>query len=391
MDEDRDQPLWQQDFGKRAPPPTSGGSLRKLRFVFVGIAFCLCIRLIEIEGVPFSMRESLLLVLLLALPFSVLAYRSLRPIFFELGVGEKNEGGDTNSLITSSKRDTFLYLFLIFIVYFFLVWAFFQANSVFDTSSAETKSFTVIATEEGANGLGQPRYYAYVPVPDFVDLPFHFTDRERIEISMSESRRIVVGVSQITLFVHHGALGIPWYETAYSLEGLAERMPDSEIILHDGATIPPLIQDEKLKEACLWKKNFNFSSEIEAIAPDDYIRDYWAGGEPRSVEPVVKGERHGLGHYTFANGQVYADIPWKHGKKHGVFTLYREDGTREQVLSYKEGEPYGINLWYKADGQTLADSTVFVGASRVVHFLADIPLGGETQPLSACEAYGGGE
>lgn len=107
-----------------------------------------------------------------------------------------------------------------------------------------------------------------------------------------------------------------------------------------------------LKDACLWKKNFNAETDIEQIPPTDYIRDFWPNNRPRSVEPTVNGLRHGIGHYTFANGKTYGDIPWKHGVKHGTFSLFREDGTLDQILSYKDGHLYGINQWFSHSGQT---------------------------------------
>ncbi|MDY0028993.1 MAG: hypothetical protein RBR86_03525 [Pseudobdellovibrionaceae bacterium] len=114
--------------------------------------------------------------------------------------------------------------------------------------------------------------------------------------------------------------------------------------------LPP---EHILKEACLWKKNFNIETDIEPIEPTDYMRDFWPNDTPRSVEPTVNGLRHGIGHYTFANGNLYGDIPWNHGEKHGTFALFREDGTLDQVLSYKNGHLYGINQWFNASGHTI--------------------------------------
>ena len=119
----------------------------------------------------------------------------------------------------------------------------------------------------------------------------------------------------------------------------------------DESALPP---EEVLKEACLWKKNFNLETYIELIPTTEYIREYWPSGNPKSLEPTVNGLRHGMGFYTFDNGKNYAMIPWKHGKKHGAFTLFREDGTIEQALSYKDGEQYGINQWYSTQGKVIA-------------------------------------
>lgn len=102
--------------------------------------------------------------------------------------------------------------------------------------------------------------------------------------------------------------------------------------------------------ACKWTKRFNLRKEIEPIEPDNYIQDFWPNGAPRSVEPTVKGLRHGISRYTFENGLLKADIPWKHGEKHGVFKIYRDDGTLEQVSSYKSGQLYGVQEWYDSKG-----------------------------------------
>jgi hypothetical protein len=106
-----------------------------------------------------------------------------------------------------------------------------------------------------------------------------------------------------------------------------------------------------VRDACDWRGHIARDGEIEERAPTGYHRDFWPNGAPRSIEPLVEGRRHGLAHYTHADGVVYGDIPWRDGKKHGVFTLYREDGSREQTLSYRDGVPYGLCEWFAPDGR----------------------------------------
>ncbi|HPQ51418.1 MAG: hypothetical protein KDJ26_00030 [Alphaproteobacteria bacterium] len=153
-----------------------------------------------------------------------------------------------------------------------------------------------------------------------------------------------------------------------SLETIIEKVFETQ----DTRQNPTPFPEEAVKQACLWKDNFVFEQEIEQIPPDDYIKDYWGTGEPRSVEPIVNGLRHGMGHYTFANGVVYGDIPWKHGQKHGTFTLFREDGTIEQTLSYKDGRVYGVNIWFNRNGSQTTwlylDDTTFYPALACVPY-----------------------
>lgn len=115
-----------------------------------------------------------------------------------------------------------------------------------------------------------------------------------------------------------------------------------------------------LNAACAWRGAYNQALEIEALAPTEYRREFWSGGAPRSVEPLVDGAPHGVARYTFANGALYGEIPWRRGKKHGVFTLYREDGSKEMTLSYRDGHNFGLNQWFAPDGR-LSEAWVYLG------------------------------
>lgn len=225
-------------------------------------------------------------------------------------------------------------------------------NVYMDSSLPDKKSFTVI-DKSTRSGKSSKYYYADIQRPDFVQTPFSFFSTESIRITKSEYDRLIPNATRISLSYHMGELAIPWYDD-YALNGLGAApvaQPIQPTARHT---------ESDVQTACLWKSTFNADTDIGKITPDKYFRDYWDNKHPRSVEPLVRGQRHGIAHYTFANGGIYADIPWKHGQKHGVFTLYRDDGTREQTLSYKDGTPFGIQEWYDTNG-TLSKSYLYMG------------------------------
>ena len=217
----------------------------------------------------------------------------------------------------------------------------FVANVTLDSSEAEQQPF-VILYKDWSTHKNSRTYKAHIAHPFPSPLPFGFSDTESITIGKSDYDRVTEGSSKIVLTLHQGFLGMPWYETRHSFIGLSAT-----------TSIPAQTSRQRTEAetaACQWRDHFSVEREIEAIEPDDYIRDYWGNHAPRSIEPTVHGERHGIAHYTFANGELYSDIPWKHGQKHGTFILHREDGSVEQRLSYRDGELYGINEWYDEKG-----------------------------------------
>lgn len=233
-------------------------------------------------------------------------------------------------------------------------------NIICDTSTPEQMTFTV-TDSMSKTAKNSKHYYAKIDTPDFIRLPLHFGFGEKVFINKDEYERIEPHETRITLEVHKGFLGFPWFTRAYQLEGLKAASPSY--------TAPAMNVNEDtatLKAACLWGAHFNAATAIENIPPQDYRRDFWAGGEPRSVEPLVNGQNHGIGHYTFANGKMYGDIPWRNGQKHGAFTLYREDGTRDQTLSYKDGHLFGINEWYLPNGE-VKESWLYLNDDKVLN------------------------
>ena len=125
----------------------------------------------------------------------------------------------------------------------------------------------------------------------------------------------------------------------------------------------PQVSAEALAGACQWRDKV--ATPQPARTPDRWRRDYWPNGAERSVEPVVGGALEGVGHYTYANGALYGDIPWRNDRKHGVFTLFREDGSREMTLAYRDGDVYGLNEWFGPDGK-LQQAWVYLADGQIV-------------------------
>lgn len=232
--------------------------------------------------------------------------------------------------------------------------------------SSEGKSYTLpVEGKYISSGKGGRRYYKLrFPTPVESVLPFSYDTHEVIQTNRGDYNRVVPGQTTVTIEVHGGALGLPWFKhSRHYLDGLA-----------DGISLPRQgADDAALAAACAWRDRFNLAQEIPTIPTHDYRRDTWPNGKPRSEEPLVNGVPHGVAHYWFDDGRPYANIPYRQGKKHGTFTLYRQDGTVEQQLSYKDGTPYGINAWMAADG-SVASSFVFINE-------------GEHYPVTTCQKY----
>jgi hypothetical protein len=274
----------------------------------------------------FAVYETIIYILLISSPLGIFIYRKTQARFqkFFLNLPQYN------------STICFIAVYCLSIIILTLT-----INIYTDNSLPEKATFTVIEKHIYSHKSSK-YYYADISMPTFVKLPYMFSTTEGIQVSKREYDRIDLGKTRIELAYHMGSLDFPWYE-GYSLSGLLSFNPNINLDTIDTGNVD-------IQSACLWKSQFNPDKEIEKLTPNNYIRDFWQGGEPRSVEPMVDGLRHGIGHYTFANGKIYADIPWKHGQKHGVFTLYREDGTREQALSYKDGKVYGIEEWFDTNG-----------------------------------------
>lgn len=355
------------------PEPSAAAIFRFSFYITLGLA----VRLVYDFFSPFYWGESALVILFFTSPVILVIYRLY-------GVVDVSSPKSAFSLLLRRKEvrrgvelspyaSSFFQVCSLSFIAFILIGSLFALNQLLDNSLPESKTFTVVDTAHEEK-KGADSYYVRIPRPDFMNLPFYFQTTEKIEVAHNDFERVVPWHTRIVLLVHRGAIGMPWYERNYVLEGLAAQ---------GGGVKKPMEVDEEeapedvlaIEDACLWKNSFDMNREIETIEPDGFIRDYWfLSNAPRSVEPTVRGERHGIGHYTFANGQVYSDIPWKHGNKHGVFTLFREDGTRDQVLSYKNGQPFGINQWYSDDGQSIKDEWVYLS-------------NGQALPVSVCIPY----
>ena len=236
-------------------------------------------------------------------------------------------------------------------------------NHYADHSAPETYTIPV-ADKHISSNKGTRHYKLRFPAPVESVLPFAYDTHEIVRTNRGDYDRVVPGQTTVTIEVHQGALGLPWFKhNRHYLDGLADGMNSPR----QGA------YDKALAAACAWRDNFNLAQEIPTTLPNDFRRDTWPNGKPRSEEPLVNGVPHGVAHYWFDDGRPYANIPYRQGKKHGTFTLYRQDGTVEQELSYKDGAPYGVNAWMAADG-SVASSFVFISE-------------GEHYPVTDCQKY----
>ncbi len=231
--------------------------------------------------------------------------------------------------------------------------------------SDEPETYTIpVASKYISSSKGGRHYKLRFTSPVESVLPFPYDTHEIVRTNRGDFDRVVPGQTTVTIEVHRGALGLPWFRhNRHYLDGLV-----------DGISLPSqVVTDKALATACAWRDTFNLAQEIPATPPSEYRRDYWPNGKLRSEEPLVNGVIHGVGHYWFDDGRPYANIPYKQGKKHGVFTLNRQDGTVEQELSYKDGAPFGVNAWIGAGGQ-VTDSYVFISE-------------GEHYPVTNCQKY----
>ena len=265
----------------------------------------------------------------------------------------KKQETNTSSRFTDTPPSV-IFALLILTVITCTISASFAYNRYMDDSESRTITATITSTFYN-NGKSSKHYFATIANPNPALLGFLPAQLLDISIRQEDVKKITPQRTEIRFPLFKGALGLPWtYAYTYQLQ----HMRDGFDARYDTVTTPTItsphgIASEQIQAACRWTRDFDITKEIEPIAPDDHERNFWAGGEPRAVIPLVKGIKHGIEHDTFANGRVYADVPWKHGKKHGVFTLRRPNGTREQRLSYKNGELYGINTWFDDNGNSL--------------------------------------
>lgn len=228
-------------------------------------------------------------------------------------------------------------------------------NQILDRGAATSYTATVqekIVTQ----GKRHKNYFLRIPSPTAAWLPFlDFGGTEDISVNRGVYDRAAEGETTVTLAVHDGALGMPWYQWSPEAVGnlrAAVSAPSGRATLRaDAPTITA---------ACAWRDGFNLATEIGHAPAQDYRREYWPNGALKAEEPLIDGVIHGVGQYWFDNGARYANIPYRQGRKHGTFILHRKDGSIEQQLSYKDGALYGINTWYDVSGAVTA-AAVYVG------------------------------
>jgi hypothetical protein len=95
-------------------------------------------------------------------------------------------------------------------------------NQWLDWSAPEEKTY-VLTSKSITNTRGGCSHSAVFAsgAPDLI--PFHLfpSAREGVCLGWSEYDRVIPGGTRITLRVHNGAFGLPWFERAYTLSDLA--------------------------------------------------------------------------------------------------------------------------------------------------------------------------
>jgi hypothetical protein len=98
--------------------------------------------------------------------------------------------------------------------------AVFAFNILFDNSPAEEQTL-VITKHLGSSFSRHRHYYVTFASPSPSPLPFAFSAYQDEMVARSDYMQIRPSVSRITLRLHRGFLGLPWYEdkfgTAYQL------------------------------------------------------------------------------------------------------------------------------------------------------------------------------
>lgn len=322
---------------------------RIVAVITVAVSFIVTSAAFNHYGSPFQLFDALLVCAIYVSPLTLLICRRFSSYIDLIGTtaGETyyaslEKSGMQMNTKTFIIGKTVAHVLTALYVTFFLTALSININIVFDTSSPITYEAPIIdkGIVKGKSNLPGSNYHVIIDKPEFVQLPFELNFKEKIAISKTDWESADTNVSSIILSTHTGLLGIPWYSAQHDFRNLRKKVTNRQ----------PVSQ-EKISEACTWAGRFNSEIDIEKITPNDYRRDFWPNGQPRSVEPLVNNQVHGIGHYTFANGALYGDIPWRHGNKHGTFTLYHEDGTRDQTLSYKDGHLFGINQWHSPNGE----------------------------------------
>ena len=128
-------------------------------------------------------------------------------------------------------------------------------NCFADTSAPHIMTIP-IESKYISHGKHGSRYYKLrFPSPARPLLPFAFDDYEITQTSSSNFSRVIPGQTAITIEVHPGMLGLPWYHPGNpALQGLSDTTEPT-----------PRAQKEPsqaiLAEACAWRDGFNLARD----------------------------------------------------------------------------------------------------------------------------------
>jgi hypothetical protein len=108
----------------------------------------------------------------------------------------------------------------------------FIINHTLDHSTAKTYTMP-IESKYISSGKHGSRYYKIrflSPVPSV--LPFEFDTHEVHQTSLDNYNRVIIGQTTLTIQVHDGALGMPWYDNRLSSGELSNLAPQANMPQH---------------------------------------------------------------------------------------------------------------------------------------------------------------
>jgi hypothetical protein len=235
-------------------------------------------------------------------------------------------------------------------------------NQILDGSEGVAVEATVQEKILTHGKHGSKNYFLRIASPTTALLSiFDLGETEDLRVNRSIFDRATEGSTTVTLTIHEGLLGMPWYQLPHDAFG--DLKPEQAV--SPARRLNHRANAADIAAACAWRDGFNLATEIGHAPAQDFRREFWPNGALKAEEPLINGVVHGVGQYWFDNATRYANIPYKQGQKHGTFNLHRADGSIEQQLSYKDGLLFGINTWYDASGHVTA-TAVYTGDNE--HF-----------------------
>jgi hypothetical protein len=243
-------------------------------------------------------------------------------------------------LLRRSSRAPLLVADLFFYVFVGMVFGGFQGiadlNRILDRSQPESTRALITKRYSKTTGSGKNRSTSYYLHLVFANNPEFIPDQLRI--SFWDYIKLAEGQG-VEFMVRQGALGFAFIDELTPIPTPRD--------IQDSTQVFPAPSPAFVRELVEWSAGVppRFGEGVSAWAEVKY-----PSGKLRQREPLVNGRKEGSARYWHENGELYAEIPWRHDQKHGCFILRRPDSTIEQVLNYRDGRPHGLLTWHDPSG-----------------------------------------